>query len=159
MSPDVRPADHKEFSSLLHSILFGYEQLVAKMFQGDHQKVMPYLYEEMGNVIGTDDFTLVDPDKDLGANFDRFVRYLSNDNFLKGLAIEEMGDGKYVFTIEECSFATSGVHDTLDMRSGTCPFGVMAATALTQALKDGRYFDIERSEFSDKGSKTFLEVR
>ncbi len=120
---------------------------------------MPYLMEEIGEVIATNEFKLIHPDKSLEENMERFVQYMSNKDVLKDVSMKKIDEENFVFEIGECTFATSGVHDTLDMRKGTCPFGVVAATALTALLDEGKYLDIKSSEFTDKGSKTFLMVR
>ena len=83
----------------------------------------------------------------------------SNEEVIDGIEFEKTGDGKYNFTVKECKFATSGVHELLQMEKGTCPWALIIGAIITGSLDDDKYIDVCESDYSDKGSKTQLEIK
>jgi hypothetical protein len=155
---EIRPINYSEVGALLHAILFAYEKVVAELYKGKHKILFPYIMEDMIKLLGLQDLTIVDSEKSLEGNMQGLKEYLSNEEFLKGVKFEKVDDETYCFEIDECSFALAGVHDILKLHGGVCPFALAVAAILSEEMKEGQYFDLADSDYSDKGSKTNLKI-
>jgi hypothetical protein len=155
---EIRPISYSEVAALLHGILFAYEKVVAELYKGKHKILFPYIMEDMVKVLGSQDLEVVNSEKSLEENMDGLKNFLSNEEFLKGIAFEKVDDRTYTFDINECSFALAGVHDILKLHGGICPFALAVAAILSEEMKEGQYIDVTDSEYTDKGSKTNLKV-
>ncbi|UCE73750.1 MAG: hypothetical protein JSV56_12090 [Methanomassiliicoccales archaeon] len=156
---ELRPITFPEMGALLHGILFAYEKVVAELYKGKHKILFPYIIEDMTKVLSGQDLAVVDSEQSLEDNMDGLRIFLSNDDLLKGISFKKIDDDTYVFEIEECSFAVSGVHDILKLHGGVCPFALAVAAILSGVMKEGAYMDLADSEYSDKGSKTILKIK
>jgi hypothetical protein len=155
---EIRPISYSEVAALLHGILFAYEKVVAELYKGKHKILFPYIMEDMVKVLGSQDLAVVDSEKTLKENMEGLKNFLSNEEFLKGVAFKKIYDDTYTFDIEECSFAVAGVHDILKLHGGICPFALAVAAILSEKMKEGQYIDVTDSEYSEKGSKTNLKI-
>jgi hypothetical protein len=156
---ELRPMTYPELGALLHGILFAYEKVVAELYEGKHKILYPYIMEDLTKILNTQDMAIVDPDFSFEENVKGITSYLSNDDLLKGVSLNQIDQDKYAFEIEECSLAVSGVHDILKLHGGNCPFALAVAAVLTSILSGGRYVDLADSEYTDKGSKTVLKIK
>jgi DNA-binding Lrp family transcriptional regulator len=153
----LRKLTFSELASMLHGLLFAYEKVFLNLFETDTRKLYPYIIEEMAHLLHTGDNPVIDSSKSLEENIDRVLFFISNEEYLKDLSVDDLGDGRYLFRIGECSFAKSGVHDILKLKDGMCPFALVIASCLTELTEDG-FVRIAKSEFDNEGSSTHLEL-
>ncbi len=153
----LRKLTFSELASMLHGLLFAYEKVVLNLMGDDTRKLYPYIIEEMAHLLHTGDNPVIDSSKSLKENIERVLYFISNEEYLKDISFDDLGDGRYVFGIGQCSFAKSGVHDILKLKEGMCPFALVMASVLAELTDEG-YVKIAKSEFDNEGSSTYIEL-
>jgi hypothetical protein len=88
----------------------------------------------------------------------RFECFLSNEAFVKGLSIKRIDDNNYIIDIKECAFAREGIHKTLEMKGGSCPYALLVAAVLTSVENTDQYLKVGESKYTDEGSTTDLHI-
>lgn len=145
-----------EVSGMLHGVLFGLEKVLLTRFNVNSRIFIPYIIDELEDMLRNLD--IVDPEKSLDENIEEIKKYFTNDEVIEGIDIQKLDDNTYCLKIPECKFATSGVHELLEMEQGSCPWSIIIATIITTALKNERTVDVGESTYSEKGSETTLEI-
>jgi hypothetical protein len=146
-----------EVSSMLHGVLFGLEKVLMTRYNVDSKVLIPYILEELDELFVNLD--IIDKNKNLEENIKAIEKYFSNEEVLKGIKITKEGKNKYSIEIKKCNFATSGVHDLLQMEKGSCPWSLIISTILQSGLRKGKHIDVGESDYSDKGSKTNIIIK
>jgi DNA-binding Lrp family transcriptional regulator len=154
---EVRLVTYPELASMMHGLLFAYQKVFINLFGNDSRKLYPYIMEELSHVLVEGENPIIDSKRSLDENVKRCISFISNEEFLKDLKFEQVGENRYMFEVGECSFGTSGVHEILKIKEGICPFALMMATCLSELNPQG-YVTLNPSEFDTKGSKTYMET-
>jgi hypothetical protein len=146
-----------EVSSMLHGVLFGFEKVLLTRYNADSKVFIPYIMDELDDLFKN--LHIVDPELTVDENLERIKDFFSNEEVMDGISFDKMSDGKYNFVVKECKFATSGVHDLLEMEKGTCPWALIIGAVITGSLDNDKYVDVCESEYTDEGSSTVLEIK
>lgn len=154
--PDVRKLTFTELASMLHGLLFAYEKVFINLYGDDARQLYPYIIDELSCILHGGDNPVIDEEKSLEENIERFIEFISNEEYLKDISLER-DDGRYVFKVGSCTFAKSGVHEILKVKEGVCPFGLMMASLITELTPD-TCARITKSEFDETGSKVSFEM-
>lgn len=146
-----------ELSSMMHCVLFGLEKVLMNRFNVGSKVFIPYILDELEELLSN--LKIIDKEKSIEENIEKIKEFLSNDDVFKGIQINRINDNDIVFQLEECSFATSGVHDSLEMGDSMCACSLIASSILSGALDDKKYLEVQESEYTDKGSKTVFKIK
>jgi hypothetical protein len=156
---DVKKMTEVEIGSIFHALLFAYEKVFLNFYgKEETKKLFAYIIEEVMPILFDERNLVIDKSLSVEENMKRFECFLSNEVFVKGLKIEKINDNKYVINIEECSFAKGGIHETLEMKGGSCPYALLFAAVLTSMDDNDLYIKVGESEYTEVGSKTILNI-
>jgi hypothetical protein len=155
----VRRMTEAELGSMLHALLFAYEKVFLNFYgKEETKKLFSYIIEELVPILYDERNLVIDKSLDVDENMKRLECFLSNEIFVKGLRIEKVGEKKYIIHLDECSFAKGGIHETLEMNGGSCPYALLFAAVLTSMDDSELYIKVGESEYTEAGSKTELEI-
>jgi hypothetical protein len=156
---DVRKMSDAEIGSMLHALLFAYEKVFLNLYgKKETKELFSYIIDELIPVLYDERDLIIDKSLGVEENMRRFECYLSNDSYVRGLKINKVSDKKYVIEMKECSFAKQGIHSTLEMKGGSCPYALLVAAVLTSVEDPDQYINVGESEYTEEGSKTYLNV-
>lgn len=154
---EIEPVTIGEVSSMLHGVLFGLEKVLMTRYNANYKILIPFILEELDNLL--QEIKIIDKDKSLDENLATIEKFLTNEYVLEGVTFEKVDDNKYIFSIEECHSATAGVHDLLKMEKGSCPWPIIVAAFISRYLGEDKSVEVGDSEYTEKGSKTVLEIK
>lgn len=156
---DMKKMSEVELGSMLHALLFAYEKVFLNFYgKEETKKLFSYIIEELVPILYDERDLIIDKSLGVEENMKRFECFLSNEAFIKGLVIKKIDNKKYVIDVEECSFAKGGIHDTLKMKGGSCPYALLVAAVLTNVEEAEQYINVGESDYTDSGSKTILNI-
>jgi hypothetical protein len=149
-----------EISSLFHGILFAYERVLKSLFKNEYKHLTPYLVEELSKVLYNEKEPIIDKELPLEENIERLIYSLSSAGGFENLTFKKLENDEYQFRLEECAYARSGVHETLNMEGeeGVCPIALIFTTLLASHFGDTCDIDLISSKFTDLGSETIIKV-
>ncbi|MCK5559960.1 MAG: hypothetical protein KAJ51_05180 [Thermoplasmata archaeon] len=148
-----------DVGSMFHGLLFAYEKVLLNFFgKEETKKLFSYIIDELFPVLFNERNLVIDKSLGVEENMRRFECFLSNELLVKGLAIKKISEKQYVIDIEECVFAKGGIHDTLEMKGGSCPYALLVAAVLTSVEDPDQYINVGESEYTEEGSKTILNI-
>jgi hypothetical protein len=151
--------NYTELGSMLHALLFAYEKVFINFYGRDEaRKLFSYIIEELAPILYNERDLIIDKSLSLEENMKRFEYFLSNDQFIKGLKINKKNDNVFIIDAEECAFARGGIHETLKMEGGSCPYALLLAAVLTSVLEPDKYIKVGNSEYTEFGSKTEIII-
>lgn len=148
--------DYPELASMLHSTFFGLENAHNKLTGNSHKAVVPEIAKMLPLILDAKGELRFDDNRSLDDELQMLEDHFNNDEFFDKVMIEKLDDDKYVFHIEGCFLAKSGVHDVLKPDKNTCMFAYIVASSLT--LKSGKNLRVSSSEFTKYDSKTVIEL-
>lgn len=155
----VKKMTEAELGSMLHALLFAYEKVFLNFYgKEETKKLFSYIIEELVPILYNERNLVIDKSLGVNENMKRFECFLSNEAFMKGLRIEKISDKKYIIHLDECSFAKGGIHETLEMKGGSCPYALLFAAVMTSMDNSDLYIKVGESEYTEVGSKTELEI-
>ncbi len=156
---NVRKMTDAEIGSMLHALLFAYEKVFLNFYgKEETKKLYSYLIDELIPVLYDERDLIIDKSLSVEENMKRFECFLSNESYIKGLSIKKISDNKYIIDVEECTFAKGGIHDTLEMKGGSCPYALLVAAVLTSVENSDQYIKVGESEYTKTGSRTYLDI-
>ena len=152
----VNKVDLPELASMLHSTFFGLENAHNKLTGNSHKAVVPEIAKMLPLIFEAKGELKLDESRSLDEELQILEDHFNNEEFFDKVTIEKLYDNKYVFQIEGCFLAKTGVHDVLKPDKNTCMFAYILASTLS--LKTEKNMRIESSEFTKYDSKTVIEL-
>jgi hypothetical protein len=141
--------------ALFHSVLFSYQTALRDVLgQTASSVIIFHAVPTIETILGKASPELasaVDADDALR----RFAKLLMASGLVERVEVKEEPAG-YTLVVDGCSFAEH-VHGLLNPKDVTCPWGIIAASAVQRISK--RSVRMSLSEFSQKGSKTPIELK
>jgi hypothetical protein len=155
----IRKMSDAEIGSMLHALLFAYEKVFLNFYgKEETKKLFSYIIDELVPVLYDERDLIIDKSLGVEENMERFRCFLSNESFVKGFSITKTSDKEFIIDIEECAFAKAGIHRTLEMNGGSCPYALLVAAVLTSVEDADQYIKVGESEYTELGSKTILNI-
>lgn len=150
-----RKLTFQDIPALLHSSLFAFEKAHGRLTGSTSRAILQLIVKELPKILQKDGHYVIDDSLSIEKNMQQFRDYLDNKEYFEDVKFERSNDA-FIFEIEGCVFAKSGVHETLEPEKSTCPFATIAAAVLF--YQTGKNLTIEDSEFRKTGTKTVIKL-
>ncbi|MCX6664219.1 MAG: hypothetical protein NTZ75_08240 [Euryarchaeota archaeon] len=144
----------KDLANLLHSALFSLERAIQEtnsrtsMVITSHScKFLDKIEEKKGSKLFSS--------KSIEEAIKNFVEFTSGSDFFEHVEFKKIGDEEYLFKIDGCMLAKSGVHDTLDPKNDICPIALVAGAILKHDNPSSDVI-VEPSKFTDTGIENII---
>lgn len=148
--------EHAEITSMLHSCYFGLENAHNKLTGSGHRAVIPEVAKMLPHILAVKGEVKFDENMSLDGNMQQLQDYFNNEEFFDMVKMQKLNDNKFLFQIDGCFLAKSGVHEILKPDKNSCMFAHILASLIH--IKTGKTMRINSSEFTESGSKTIIET-
>lgn len=150
-----RKLTFQDIPSLLHSSLFAFEKAHGRLTGSTSKAILQLIVKELPKILQKDGHYVIDKRLNIEKNMEQFRDYLDNREYFENVKFERFND-TFIFELEGCVFAKSGVHETLEPEKSTCPFATIAAAIIFYLTK--KNMTIGDSEFNKTGTKTVMKL-
>ncbi|TFH43640.1 MAG: hypothetical protein E4G94_04575 [ANME-2 cluster archaeon] len=151
-----RKIELPEIASMLHSCFFGMENAHSKLIGSGHRAIVPEIAKMLPGILEAKGELKFDENSTIDDDLQRLQEYFNNDQYFNKVLIEKIDDNKYLFQIDGCFLAKTGVHKVLKPEHNTCLFAFIMGAVIHN--KTGKSIRLFSSEFFDEGTRTIIEI-
>jgi hypothetical protein len=141
--------DMADVANLFHSTLFSLERAIQEVNGNTSMIVTSHACKFLDKIEEKKDSKMF-TGGNLEEAIDNFIEFTSGSNFFEHVDFKKINDEEYLFEIQGCALAKSGVHDTLNPEKDICPIALVAGAILKYYTP---YSDVvvEPSKFTSTG--------
>ena len=114
-----------DLANLLHSTIFSLERAIQETSGKTSMIVTSHACKFLDKIEEKKDSKIF-TSGNLEEAINNFIKFTSGSDFFEQAEFKKIGEEKYLFKIQGCALAKSGVHDTLNPEKDICPMALVA---------------------------------
>jgi hypothetical protein len=118
-----------DLANLLHSTVFSLERAIQETSARTSMIVTSHACKFLDKIEEKKDSKIF-TSGNLEEAVNNFIRFTSGSDFFEQVEFKKIGEEGYLFKIQGCTLAKSGVHDTLCPENDICPMALVAGAIL-----------------------------